>query len=287
MLAGALLLGRALWRSTDELSHLSWNPSVLGTLGSLGSLVLCLAWAPLMWQRLLRDFHHRVSYRDAFAIFYVTALAKYVPGSVFAYVGMIHYARRRHLSAGTTVFCTLVQQAVVCGGSVLVFGASLLLWPDHGWTYPLAAAAAWVAGGAVLLSPIPKRLLGLIAARILRQHVLPRFTRTAMIVSLGYFLVSWVFFAFGYYWLLQAFHRTSVRDTLIFTGIYAISWLVGFVAFVSPSGLGVRDGVQAYLLSFFVPYPVAITIALVQRLWLTAGDLLTGTAAMWLLRRTS
>jgi hypothetical protein len=198
---------------------------------------------------------------------------------------MAHYGRRFQLSFGTTIFSTLVQQAIICGGSVLVFGASLLLWPDGGWEYPFAAAATWALAAAVLLSPLPKKILGLIAERILKQSTPPQFTRTAIIVALWYFLASWVFFASGYYWLLQGFYPTTVKLTLIFTGIYAISWLAGFVAIVSPSGLGIRDGVQAYLLSFFVPPSVAVTIALVQRAWLTIGDLVTGLVSLWLLKR--
>ncbi len=215
----------------------------------------------------------------------MSALAKYLPGSVWGFVGMAHYARRLDLSASATVYSTLIQHAVVCGGSILVFGASLLLWPNGGWAHRLVASGSWLVGGLVLLSPLPKRILGLVASRWPRQRVPLRFTRRAIIVALLYYLVSVVPFALGYYYLLQGFYPTPITDVWIFTGIYMISWLAGFVTVVTPSGLGVRDGVQASLLSLFVPPPIAVTIALVQRVWLTVGDLVTGLISLWLLRR--
>ncbi len=284
ILAGAAFLARALVQSREELVQLSIRLSPLKLAGSLVFLLLCFAHQPLMWQRILQDFRQRLSYRDAFAIYYVTALAKYVPGSVWAYVGMAHYGKRANLSAGTTVFSTLVQQAVICGGSVLVFGATLLLWPQVGWTR-WVAAATWTLGVVGLLSALPKRALSIIAARLLGQTAEVQFTRTAIIIALTYFMASWVFFAIGYYWLLDGIYPSSWKATIIYSGIYAISWLAGFLAVVSPSGLGIREGVQAYLLSIFVPPSVAVTIALLQRVWLTVGDLLAGLISAWLLKR--
>ncbi len=286
MLGGAVFLGRALLKSSEDLKDLSFHFSAPQMVVSMAALVTCLAISPIMWKRILVDFRHRLSFRNAFAVYFVSALTKYLPGSVWAYVGMAHYGRRFDLSARTTLFTILLQQAVICGGSILIFGATLLLWPGGGIEYPLVAVASWLLAGVILLSPLPKRVLGFLADRIYHEDTAPpRFTRRALIVSLGYFLLSCIPFAIGYYYLLQAFYPSTLRDVVIFTGIYTISWLIGFVAIVSPSGLGIRDGVQAYLLSFFVPSSVAVTIALVQRVWLTVADLITGVISLWLLKR--
>jgi len=282
--AGGAFLTRALLQSREELVQLSLRLSPAKLALSLAFLMLCFACQPLMWQRILRDFRHRLTYRAAFAVYYVTALAKYVPGSVWAYVGMAHYGRRANLSAGTTVFSTLLQQAVICGGSVLFFAATLLLWPQGKWTR-WVAGSIWALGTAALLSTIPKRLLGVAAVRLLGKKAEVQFTRTAIIVALTYFMASWVFFVIGYYWLLDGIYPSSWRAVAIYSGVYAISWLAGFLAVVSPSGLGIREGVQAYLLSIFVPPSVAVTIALLQRVWLTVGDLLAGLISAWLLKR--
>jgi hypothetical protein len=63
------------------------------------------------------------------------------------------------------------------------------------------------------------------------------------------------------------------------TGIYAIGWDIGFLSFITPSGLGFREVVIAGLLGAsltgLVPIaPVALVIALVVRLMGTAAELI-------------
>jgi len=53
---------------------------------------------------------------------------------------------------------------------------------------------------------------------------------------------------------------------------FVASWVVGFLSLLTPSGLGVREAVQAGLLSLVVPWPVAVALAILSRIWLIAGE---------------
>jgi len=54
---------------------------------------------------------------------------------------------------------------------------------------------------------------------------------------------------------------------------YCLSGIVSVLAFFVPVGLGVRDVALAGLLGLVMPAPVAASVALAARCWLTAGDL--------------
>jgi len=56
---------------------------------------------------------------------------------------------------------------------------------------------------------------------------------------------------------------------LFLTGALAISSTLGLIAIFAPSGLGVREGVLVYLLSFMMATPVAVIISILTRLWMT------------------
>ena len=73
-----------------------------------------------------------------------------------------------------------------------MFGFSLMLWPDATWLYHLGAVSIWLAAGIVLLTPALKRALNVVATRLLKQNTDVRFTRTGLIVSLIYFMMSWI-----------------------------------------------------------------------------------------------
>jgi hypothetical protein len=62
-----------------------------------------------------------------------------------------------------------------------------------------------------------------------------------------------------------------------FAGIFAGAWVLGFLSFLAPGGLGVREGILVYLLGFHLPSHVAIVVTLLSRLWVTAAELM-GTA---------
>jgi hypothetical protein len=53
----------------------------------------------------------------------------------------------------------------------------------------------------------------------------------------------------------------------------AAAGALGTLSIFAPSGLGVREGVLALLLTTYVVSPVAVLISLLARLWVTLGEL--------------
>ena len=63
------------------------------------------------------------------------------------------------------------------------------------------------------------------------------------------------------------------RELPTLTGQYALAWVVGFLSFLTPSGLGVREGTLAYLLSHHLSPVTATLVALLARIWFLLGEL--------------
>jgi hypothetical protein len=89
---------------------------------------------------------------------------------------------------------------------------------------------------------------------------------------LGAIVLSWFIFAAGLHLMMTSFYAVDINQSVIIAGVFSISWLAGYYAFLSPGGLGVQEGVQVYLLSFFFPLPISIIIAFALRLWTVLGD---------------
>jgi len=98
------------------------------------------------------------------------------------------------------------------------------------------------------------------------------------------FIPNWICYGVAYYFLINALHHIGAMDAAKFTGFYAISWVLGYLCFILPGGIGVREGVQVYLLNLFVPLPVAILIAVTSRLWLTAGEIAAALISLGLMK---
>jgi hypothetical protein len=76
--------------------------------------------------------------------------------------------------------------------------------------------------------------------------------------------------------LLALWSNTPLIAWPICIGIYALAWDIGFVSFITPSGLGFREGaiVGLFALAFPLPGALAAIIALLSRLVSTIAELL-------------
>lgn len=73
----------------------------------------------------------------------------------------------------------------------------------------------------------------------------------------------------------------SARVGIELCALYSLSWVVGFIALVTPSGLGVRELVFAMLASKYPP-DLVVYVAVVARVWMLAADILIGaTHVLW------
>jgi uncharacterized membrane protein YbhN (UPF0104 family) len=98
-----------------------------------------------------------------------------------------------------------------------------------------------------------------------------RMSRIGQIIMI--LMADWVIFGVAVYFLVNSFYHIDISHTLILCGIFAVSVITGVASFIVPAGLGVREGVQSYLLSLFVPIPAAILFSLIMRVWMTSGEL--------------
>jgi hypothetical protein len=94
-----------------------------------------------------------------------------------------------------------------------------------------------------------------------------------MIILAAYYSFYWIVAGTAFYFFIHSFYPLGLYYIPILSGIYAISFTAGYLAFFAPAGLGVREGVLTLLLSLFIPTPVAIGISLLSRLWLIGIEL--------------
>ncbi len=74
---------------------------------------------------------------------------------------------------------------------------------------------------------------------------------------------------------------------MLATGAFALAWCVGFLVVFAPAGAGVRDVLLLVaMLSPMIGVGSATALALVSRVLLTAGDLITAAAAAGFARRS-
>ncbi|HYE90636.1 MAG TPA: lysylphosphatidylglycerol synthase domain-containing protein, partial [Terriglobales bacterium] len=288
LVAGALLfLGRTIVRNSDALRDFDWDVDA-GLLGaSLVAHVVVLSWGVVVWHRVLL---HTTSAAPAplgslMHIWFVSSVARYIPGKIWQFVAAAQLASRAGLASAAILTSLAVQVGFTLLAAALVAAATLPL-PD---SWPVGRAALLVGAliAAVLLSHprVLRTALGLIPRALHRDVVSWGGAWRDGIVLLALSVVSWLLYGVAFWLFVAALVELPAAALLPLAGVNALSFLAGYVVFVVPAGLGVREAAMTTLLAEMIPVYVGVVVAALSRLWTIAAELIGAGACLWLERR--
>ncbi|MEV4202124.1 lysylphosphatidylglycerol synthase domain-containing protein [Micromonospora globbae] len=264
---------------------LAWPSVVLAVLAVLAGMFA----NSMAWRAAAEDLEHRVSVTAALRICMVGQLGKYIPGSVWAYVLQMELGRRAGLPRARAFLATLVALGL---GVVAALGVGLLSLPslldataDSGAEYaePVRVALYIVAVlfPIALICAVPPVLTRLIqiALKVLRRAPLQhQLTLPGVLRVVGWSALGYALFGVHLWLLANAQAAPGFGGLLRSIGSFAIAMTVGMFAFLSPSGLGVREAVLVATMAPFLTgaggIGAATGIALASRLIFTVADLL-------------
>jgi uncharacterized membrane protein YbhN (UPF0104 family) len=276
IIVGAIFyfLFRSLHESYSQLLEYDIQINVFRIVASFILLLLCYPLTPIVWMKILDSLNEKISFQKAFSIFYISQLGKYLPGRIWAFVGQIHLTQQEGIPAKKALVCSLLFQVLNAIGTIYAFTISFLFWDK----YPLAIRLllfflVLIVSILFLRSDIFERAVTFILHKVLKRDARVQVDKTILAYIFTILLLSWIVFGVAYYFLICSFYPISKINGVIFAGIHAISWLIGYFTFLTPGGLGIREGVQVYMLHLFIPLPISIVIALASRIWLTIGEL--------------
>ena len=308
-LAGVVVVGAAVWylahlaaRNWDQLAQarltIAWGPLLVGSLLTL----LGYAWNVRLWAWSVRWWRQRFRFAAALRIWFLSNLARFIPGTVWQFAGLAAMSRAEGVSVVAATTAILLQQV-----ALLVTGAllALALAPEllEAWARALPAASrvgsfAAKVGGWTHALPIAGRLalvLALFALCVVAVPlVLPFASRLARRLgkgatlllptpSLGEMagyvaahLLTWLAYGVAF-WLFcraLAYPAPSAAPSFgVAVGAFLVSYVAGIVVVVAPGGLGVREAVLTAVLTPVTGAETVIVLSLASRLWLVATEL--------------
>jgi uncharacterized membrane protein YbhN (UPF0104 family) len=89
------------------------------------------------------------------------------------------------------------------------------------------------------------------------------------------YLISWLVVFLAFYCFVNSLINVSVNNIFFLGGAMALSWLIGFLVLIAPSGMGVREGTLYYLLIKKFTPSSATLISVLSRIWLIIAEIAT------------
>jgi hypothetical protein len=289
-LAGAVLwfAGRAIARQWTELGPALARLDVRWSLVALSGVVFLAAYALLIqvWRSTLAAWHDTLPFAVAARIWFVSNLGKYLPGKVWQIAAMGVMAQRHGVSPVAAVGSSLIVNlvSVVAGFAILLSTAGGAFGRTNdgkiiGVSRPLLALLA--GGGLLLLLATPwivPRAASL-AARLFRRPLGPvRVPARAVWVGALGTAAAWVLYGFAFQLLAAGTLGPPTGATWAYIAVYTSSYLAGYLALLTPGGLGVREAVMVLAMpqAGLATTVDATVLAVASRLWLTVLEILPG-----------
>jgi uncharacterized membrane protein YbhN (UPF0104 family) len=274
-----IFVGAAVWKSWSQLAHYHWQVQ-WGLLVAAFALLVAqeLSYA-FIWRGILARMGARLDIVSSQRIYLGAEFVRYIPGNVWHVITRVLWAEQRGVPKAVGFASMVVELATKIASAALVFVLTLFFWPD---THALGAVLV-----PLLLFGLQPRLLrgtlNLGLRKLGREPVSFALSYADVLLITLYWTLSWLVAGAGFYLLVRALVTTPLPASglILAIGIYAIGWDIGFVSFVTPSGLGFREVAIAGLLvaSGLAPgVALATVVALIARLLSTGSELVCITA---------
>jgi hypothetical protein len=211
--------------------------------------------------------------RVTLAIWAKSLLGRYVPGNVLMLLGRVVLAYERGVPRRVTLGATAYEQILTIGVAALAAVLYVALYAGEDRSAGLWFLAL-VPLGLLFLHP---RVFGPLTAWALRKvgrEPLPRLIPMRHLLALlaWYALVA-VVLGTGIWLGVRAAAGPDAGGAAEIGLAFLLSFAVSMIAFIFPSGLGVREGAFALALSQNLPTGVAVALSVGTRLVLTLVEL--------------
>lgn len=229
----------------------------------------------LAWKSILKRFGITTRHLEIFWAFFVSIFGKYIPGKIWLVAMRIfsiaHQDKGRSAILGSIVF----EQLYLILSGTFYF---LLIWGIYIYRYSAYYLAAAVTGlfFTALFIFRPYLIINPYNTFLLRRGHQPVEIHVELRDSVRYFLIylgTWVFLSVGVWFASSSLVPVPFQQVLRLGSAFAISFVAGFLVLLAPSGLGVREGVFAAIVSGIFPIYIAVIVAIILRLAFTVAEI--------------
>ncbi len=252
---------------------------ILGTSGFLVGTVV--------WRICVNHYiRKQLNLLESIALYNTSALLKYIPGKIWTYAAQMALLSSRGISSALVVYINLIS--FVCFFFVSAIIASF---------YYFVVLKVTSAGITVLLFALLLSLDVIFIVwntTIINSLVIPlgrlfkiELEPIKMKKRIYIYVQIWYFIAYAYLGVAMFFLARGIGMHIPFFNIFAITAtisiaaILGYIAFFSPGGLGVREGMMFIMLRQYASVEVALILPIAARLLCIIADLVLGALGIY------
>lgn len=279
---------QSVFRNWKEVKEVKWNFGYLEVFLILAIMSTLHFLNSLSWHFLTKAMDLGIGFGNNMRIWLFPNITRYIPGVIWQYVGRVYLLSKHGVTKARGTFAVLMDAIFTFSiGSLVVLLVVLI------FNFPLYREMEWLIVGVVglsIASPVfvtNQKLLNLIllfVKKVTKKNYSAHFSsfRILPVIILSFVnFTQFVLAGLGLFLIAKGIYDLPWDLMPFFVGVYSASWVLGYVSFFAPGGLGVQELSIAGLLSIFMPFSLASLAAILFRLSLTLAEFVITSLVFW------
>jgi glycosyltransferase 2 family protein len=254
------ILGWLIYRQRNLFLNFEWEFRPLPIIFSLIFYSLCLFQVAYIWSSIMNSLGGKIKFRQHFRYFCISLLGKRLPGTVWYIPWRAKMYDSMGISLGQVSIASGIELAVsIISGLMVAFIFAL----SNLYKYQVSF---W--SGAVLL------VLCLLALHPAVIHRVGKWIKIELEKIKYSSILSWII-QYAFFWIvsgvmiyciLNIFFPTPISQITYVIGAWSLTGALSLSLFILPSNFGFTELSLSVLLSFIIPSPVAVIVAIGVRI---------------------
>ncbi len=266
---------RSIFLNLDEILKVHLIINIQNLLGLFLSMVFVYIVNLISWHFVTKSLKMRIKFKDNFIIWMYSNLVRLVPGSIWQYPNKMYLLHKKGANKSDSIKATVVEVLLNLSMGCVTLFASLFFWdlptyvPINRYILVLFMATSFYA--LFFYNKLIFRFILPIVSKFKKEKVLEK---SINISSVWFFVLSVLFIlrfivsGAALFFVSRFFTPIGFELFPMYLGIFSAAWLLGYISFFSPGGLGVFEVALATLTATLYPSGLVYIIAICYRIGL-------------------
>jgi uncharacterized membrane protein YbhN (UPF0104 family) len=263
----------------EELSARHWDFDWPDLIMSALFLFIAYLTASQAWRTIIEGFGNHIRFAESFRVVYLANLGRYIPGKVWQVFGMVALAGEIGIPPRVSLASFALAQAYSLPASFVLIPIflgqmqsieSLEVYRNVFYLIFLVVLVIFLF---IFFKPDGfNKILNYLLRIFRREPVEYKPGLKNRLLIFVWYLLTWLCFGLSFFYFMEAMVGTPTLSINYAIGTYIAAYVLGYLSFISPGGLGFREGIMTALITPFLGVPTAASVALIHRIWITCFE---------------
>lgn len=260
-----------------EIVKLSGNTRVNYHVFDIGTLLISLVLLLVIfladaigWQLILRSLKQELDVSKGIFIWFYSSFCRYIPGIIWPYLTRIDLCNSEGLDKNTVGTSMILENILLASTSVILSIPIIIQFYPLNFIFVFQTAMLFFLVVTIALLISKKEFFRVFIDKYMLS--IRTLTKKNILLLATYYIVFWLIFGISFLVFCSSIINVEKGQYLLLVLAFPVSFAIGFIASISPGGLGIREGVLYTLLSLQLSNEDAALIALTSRLWLFSTE---------------